>query len=385
MELTPVVKAYIEKNHELLENDFNQFVDSFTGVQQDFTCFLSILQDVLGEYKDLDSKINEYNMLLQKHSANLEKKYTRVAGITPFLQGFANRQITSSHNMISNDLNIGVAEDGTIPNDLPQDLTYIIKSHYNSLVVLKLEDKARNSSAEFFFDITFRDNFKLSELYIKKKLPTTLKQLEDLYRDIDSKFDDCVKSIQWKIEAEKIATELGDRMNSYDDIFKYTPLKVLSSQNKYLIYNYELSRKTKIDLSIDVPFDSDPRSIDWDKEFENWTKKADKFKQNQEKSALRKQEKEAQRAQRPANVKITRKDVTNAIKAAGFNPSTIVYTNKYSDTTTYKYAFMLLTEDECDKIKLELAKTGANIKDVTCEQGWSARGAYPSLFVRVYN
>lgn len=177
-------------------------------------------------------------------------------------------------------------------------------------------------------------------------------------------------------------------MNSYDPILKNTPLKYHCGtySNAYFISNYGLSRKTKIDLSMEIPFDSDPSLTDWDTEFENWTKKVDKFKQNQERSALRKQEKEAQRAQQPANVKITRKDVTNAIKAAGFNPSTFVYTNKYTDTTTYKYAFMTLTPYECDLIKTELEKTGANIKNVTCEQGyWSGHGAYDSLFVRVYN
>lgn len=387
MELTPFVKNYIEKNHELLDEDFNKFVDSFIGTYEDFKCFLSILQNTLNAYTDLDSKIKEYTGLLQKHASDLEKKYTHVAGITPFLYCMSDKPLESSDNMIGGNVIIRVTEDGGIPNTVPAGLSYSLKTHYGK-VILSLADKENNSSAKFEFFPKFQEYFHFTELYTKNLLPTTFNQMEDLYKDIDSKFDDCVKSIQWKIDAENIANELVDRMNSYDPIFKNTPLKYHCGpySNTYFISNYDLSRKTKIDLSMEITFDSDPNLTDWNKEFENWTKKVDKFKQNQERSALRKQEKEAQRAQQPANVKITRKDVTNAIKAAGFNPSTFVYTNKYSDTTTYKYAFMTLTPDECDQIKTELAKTGANIKNVTCEQGWwSGHGAYDSLFVRVYN
>ena len=387
MELTPFVKKYIEDNQELLEEDFEQFVELFAGTREDFTCFLSILQNILKKYTDLDSKIKEYTDLLQKHASDLEKKYTHVAGITPFLYCMGNEPLMSSETLVSAGINIRITEDGSIPNTVPSDLSYSLKTHYGK-VILSLVDKENHSSAEFVFAPTFQGHFSFTELYTKKLLLTTFNQMEDLYKEIDSKFDECVKSIQWKIDAENIANELVDRMNSYDPILENTPLKYYCGpySNAYSVYNYDLSRKTKIDLSMEIPFDSDPNSIDWDKEFENWTKKVDKFKQNQEKSALRKKEKEAQRAQQPANVKITRKDVTNAIKAAGFSPSTFVYTNKYSDTTTYKYAFMTLTPAECDKIKTELAKTGANIKNVTCEQGWwSGRGNYNSLFVRVYN
>lgn len=387
MELTPFVKKYIEDHQELLDTDFEQFVELFSGAKEDFTCFLSILQNTLKQYTDLDSKIKEYIDLLQQHAHDLEKKYTHVAGITPFLYGISNEPLTSSSNLVSASMNIRVTEDGSIPIALPADLSYKLQPHYGK-VTLSLADKDNHSSAEFVFTPKFQEHFNFTELYIKKLLPTTFNQMEDLYKDIDAKFDDCVKSIQWKIDAEKIAQKLVDQMNSYDSILKDTPLKYYCDNyhNEYIISSYNLSRKTKIVLSITIPFDSDPDLIDWDKEFENWAKKVDKFKQNQEKSALRKQEKEAQRAQQPANVKITRKDVTNAIKAAGFTPSTTVYTNKYSDTTTYKYAFMTLTPAECDKIKKELAKTGANIKNVTCEQSWwSGRGAYNSLFVRVYN
>lgn len=391
MDLTPYVKKYIEHNHELLEKDFDQFVDNFMGSPEDFTCFLNILQNTLNEYTDLDSKIKEYTRLLQTHALDLEKKYTHVAGIIPFLYSgspYVRRERITSINELFSVLMIILFEEGSsILNALPQELKYSLKPHYGN-VILTLEDKEGNSSAKFVFGPTFEESFGISELYTKKKLPTILNKMEDLYRDIDSKFDDCVKSIQWKIEAKNITQKLVDRMNSYDPILENTPFDYHCNNfnNEYITINYALSRKTKIDLSIKIPFDSDPNLTDWDKEFENWTKKVDKFKQNQEKSALRKQEKEAQKAQQPPNVKITRKDVTNAIKAAGFTPSTFVYTNKYSDTTTYKYAFMTLTPDECDKIKTELAKTGANIKNVTCEQGWwNGRGAYNSLFVRVYN
>ena len=387
MELTPFVKKYIEDHQELLETNFEKFVDLFEGRGTDFTCFLSILQNILNEYTDLDSKIKEYTGLLQKHASDLEKKYTHVAGITPFLYCLSDEPIESSSNLVSRMVRIRLTEDKSIPNTLPSDLSYNLKIYYGD-VVFSLADKDNHSSAQFIFYPKFNDYFNFTELYTKELLPTTFNQMEDLYKDIDSKFDDCVKSIQWNIDAEKIANELVERMNAYDDVIKDTPLKLLfdQSQNNYRISNYDLSRKTKIDLSIKIPFDTDPNLTDWNKEFENWTKKVDKFKQNQEKSALRKQEKEAQRAQQPANVKITRKDVTNAIKAAGFTPSTFVYTNKYTDTTTYKYAFMTLTQAECDQIKAELEKTGANIKNVTCEQGWwSGHGAYDSLFVRVYN
>lgn len=387
MELTPYVKNYIEQNHELLDTDFDQFVDLFTGTHEDFTCFLNILQNTLNEYTDLDSKIKEYTGLLQKHASDLEKKYTHVAGITPLLYCMSDKPLEDSSGLLRADIIIRVTEDGSIPNILPSDLSYSLRNHYGK-VILSLVDKENNSSAKFVFVPKFQEHFSFTELYTKKLLSITFNQMEDLYKDIDSKFDDCVKSIQWKIEAENIANHLVDRMNSYDPILENTPLKYYCADynNEYVISSYDLSRKTKIDLSMEIPFDSDPNLTDWDKEFENWTRKLDKFKHNQEKSALRKQEKEAQRAQQPANVKITRKDVTNAIRAAGFNPSTFVYTNKYSDTTTYKYAFMTLTPYECDKIKTELAKTGANIKNVTCEQGWwSGRGAYNSLFVRVYN
>lgn len=387
MELTPFVKKYIEDNQELLEKNFEQFVDLFPGTTEDFTCFLSVLQNILKEYTDLDSKIKEYTDLLQKHASDLEKKYTHVAGITPFLYCMGNEPLMSSETLVSARINIRIIEDGSIPKTVPSDLSYSLTTHYGE-VILSLVDKENHSSAKFVFVPTFQGHFSFTELYTKKLLPTTFNQMENLYKDIDSKFNECVESIKWKIDAENIANDLVDRMNSYDPILENTPLKYhcATYSNAYSVYNYNLSRKTKIDLSMEIPFDSDPNLTDWNKEFENWTKKVDKFKQNQEKSVLRKQEKEAQRAQQPANVKITRKDVTNAIKAAGFNPSTFVYTNKYTDTTTYKYAFMTLTPAECDKIKTELAKTGANIKNVTCEQGWwGGHGAYNSLFVRVYN
>lgn len=209
MELTPFVKKYIEDNHELLETDFEQFVDSFKGIKEDFICFLSILQNTLNEYTDIDSKIKEYTGLLQKHADDLKRKYTHVAGITPLLYcTWGNEPLMSSDTLVSAKINIHLTEDSSIPNTVPSDLSYSLRTRHSGKVVLSLVDKENNSSAEFEFVQKFREDFHFTELYTKKLLPTTLNQMEDLYKEIDSKLMNVLRAFNGKLKLKRLLKNL---------------------------------------------------------------------------------------------------------------------------------------------------------------------------------
>jgi DNA-directed RNA polymerase subunit F len=226
----------------------------------------------------------------------------------------------------------------------------------------------------------------ISELQNKNKIQRVISDADYYVQKFDDAFSRCLDSFKYKEEATKIIDSILPRLNELmTSILRYS--KIIVKHEDYW-NNFHVRGKSKTGTIIDLfsinytnPVADESVLLS---EAENALKR---YKIEYDKNQARKAAKQAELAANPNTKIITRKEVTQAINASGVNVRTdFVYTNKHKTITTYKYAFNNLTQGECDKIKDELIKIGANVKNVTCEQGWwSGRGAYMSLFVRLYN
>lgn len=392
MELSQPVKEYIEKNIDLLDLDPLEFArkglhDSSIYKPQDKKQFFEVLTNTLDILTDLDEVVYRDQQELTKACEVVKKKYG-VAGVTGELRLTRAGTAINAQNICDFGLSameVGTVEDNTVPSTLPSEYTFITSHHVVDGTVIQLEKNGIKSAALTAGKVTM--HVTLKDLYNTTFLQPFIVEYEELCKNIKSAINTCIKTFQWKNTVEEnLAPQLLTTLNDVtEDIFGKKLYKIEYYDNYVALQiPYDISKQTNIQLSAYLYFDKDPSNIDIDATANDLKTKLIKFKTNQDKKAANAAARESNRKERGL-VNITRKDVTAAIRAAGFTPSDFVYTNKYANSTTYKYQFMNLTPSECKLVEDELIKRKADVISVTTQSSDSWRGPYNSLFVKIRN
>lgn len=371
--LTNDVKEYIEQNHELLDTDegIQQLVDNYIN-RFDAQDLFEVLRSA-GLLQDYESLCDNYVQEIKKHTASSATGIDLEPVLKPFREGqsFPLHVEMSINNSTSTLIEIPINQgnklivDGTIMFiKTPDDISAKVYVGYRGVTsVLSLKE------------LSSRDN-----------LQDALERADKFVGKFDKSAATCIDSFQYRKKAKNFIDNLLSKLEELmQSVLGYSKIRV--EDDGYTKFRVEAKSKTGTLIKLfDIDYDK-PINIDENSLMSQAKTYLDSYKIQYDKNQARKAAKQAALAANP-NIKIiTRKEVTQAINASGVNVRTdFVYTNKHKTITTYKYAFNNLTQDECNKIKDELVKIGANVKDVTCEQGWwSGRGAYMSLFIRLYN
>lgn len=371
--LTKKVKEYIEKNRELLDTDegIQQLVDNYI-YELDAQDLFDVLRSI-GLLQDYESLCNSYLQEVKKHT---DSSATGIK-VEPIL--VPNRKETSFPVRIEMSINNSTSKLIEIPINQGNKLTVDDRTMF-----IKTLDDISAKVDVGYRDVTPVLSFEV--LSSKDYLQHALKCASVFVEKFDKSFTTCIDSLQYKKEAKNFIDNLLSKLEELmQSVLGYSNIRV--EDTGYTKFRVEAKSKTGTLIKLfDISYDK-PINIDEDSLMSQAKTYLDSYKIKYDKNQAQKAAKQAALDADPNTKIITRKEVTQAIKASGVNVRTdFVYTNKHKTVTTYKYAFNNLTQAECNKIKDELVKIGANVKNVTCEQGWwSGRGAYMSLFIRLYN
>lgn len=371
--LTNKVKEYIEKNHELLDTDegIQQLVDNYM-YEPDAQDLFEVLRSV-GLLQDYESLCDEYLQEVKKHVASSATGIDVEPVLNPFSEGksFPPFIEMSIDNSTSNSIEIPINQgnklmvDGAIMFiETPNDISAKVTLGYRGV----------------------SSRLPLKELMNKDGIQDVLERANKFIEKFDKSVITCIDSFQYREEARKFIDNLLSKLEELmHSVLGYSKIRV--KDDGYHKFSVDAKSKTGTVIRL-VEIDySTPITTDEDSLLSQAKTYLDSYKIEYDKNQARKAATQAALTANPNAKIITRKEVTQAIKNSGVSIRTdFVYTNKHKTITTYKYAFNNLTQGECDKIKDELVKIGANVKNVTCEQGWwSGHGAYMSLFIRLYN
>lgn len=372
--LTNKVKEYIEKNHELLDTDegIQQLVDNYRNMPDAYDLF-DVLRSI-GLLQDYESLCDEYLKEVKKHVASSATGINVEPSFSPSIEGKS-----FPHN-----IEMFINNNSQSPFEVPLSQSEKLIVDSSRMFIQRGNDTSARRSAG---STTIEYKLSLEELQHKNNIQSIIKDVDYYIERFDSAFITCLNSFQYKEDAIKLINSLVPEVTELmTSILGYSKIIVKEDTywNKIIITGKSKTgtviELVKIDYS--APINTDENSLmSLAKHY------LDSYKIEYDKNQARKAAKQAALAADPNLKIITRREVTQAINASGVYVRTdFVYTNKHKTITTYKYAFNNLTQDECNKIKDELVKIGANVKNVTCEQGWwSGRGAYMSLFIRLYN
>lgn len=371
--LTNKVKEYIERRQELLDTDegIQQLVDDYI-YELDAQDLFEVLRSG-GLLQDYESLCNSYLQEVKKHTASSATGIDLKPVLMPFREG--------QSFPVSIDMSI---------NNSTRTLIEIPINQGDKLIV-----KGETMFIETLNDISAKVNMgyrgvtpvlSLKELSSKDKLQYALERADEFVKEFDKSVATCIDSFQYRKEAKNFIDNLLPKLEELmHSVLGYSKIRV--EDDGYTKFRVEAKSKTGTLVKLfDIDYDK-PINIDENSLMSQAKVYLDSYKIEYDKNQARKAAKQAALSANPNSKSITRKEVNQAINASGVNVRTdFVYTNKHKTITTYKYAFNDLTQDECNRIKDELVKIGANVESVTCEQGWwSGRGAYMSLFIRIYN
>lgn len=389
MELREHVKNYIEQNIDLLDKDSLSFIQEYmtygSGARkEDMSQFMEIVTNTLGLLSDLDSVVTRAKTALQRECQIIENKYD-VAGIAGTIKlndtiNDINISTIAEHSL--NNLQVSSVKDGRVPHHLPAEYMFKVDDGYLETKIQLIQNKVPSAVVKVN---KIRQLFRLQDLYSGSFIQLFIPKYDQLCRELREAIDTCINSFIWRRSIEEeIAPKLQEMLNDIcEDLFGEKLYHISTGTKDNVVYVKvpdAIQKQTKIRLNVELYFDKDPSSINIDQLATIMEHHLINFKTVYEK----KQTRAAERVSKGL-VEVTRRDVTAAIKAAGFVPSNHVYTNKYVNSTTYKYQFMNLTPQECKLVEDELRKINADVISVTTETSYGGRGAYNSLFVKVRN
>ena len=371
--LTNKVKDYIENNHELLDTDegIQQLVDDYIR-QPDAQDLFEVLRSA-GLLQDYESLCDSYIAEVKKHVANSATGIHLEPVLSPCRDG---QSFPYNIEMqINNNTNLTFEVPLSHTEKLVFDAGYI---HIQRSDAKSAKISVGPGVIEYVLTI--------HELLYRDKLKQVIADVNDYIKNFDAAVTGCINSFQYKEDATKLVNSLIPQLTELmTSILGYSKI-IVKDDGWYKLYIRGKSKTgTFIDL-FNINYAS-PIAVDETSVLNDAERFLKNYKIEYDKNQARKAAKQAALAANPNTKIITRKEVNQAIKASGVNVRTdFVYTNKHKTITTYKYAFNNLTQADCNKIKDELVKIGANVQSVTCEQGWwSGHGAYTSLFIRLYN
>ena len=390
MELLPKVKDYIEKNIELLDKDPFEFIQAFminSLRSEEKEQFLHIMLDTIGTLKDFDDAVAEVKKKLDDVCTQIENTHN-VAGVRPIIEFYRNTELSTiedlaKHNV--NNLHVTTTETNTSPKNFDPSYTFITRDSYTAGTLVQLiKDNVKSSSIGVKKPLIY---LSIEDIYTQDFVKAFATEYDRMCQEIKQAIQLCFKSFEWrKVIEEDIAPELLEKLNNMSQEILGEEIYQTYAHDNYVMFNvnYKIRKQTKINFEFELNFTTDPVKIDIDAIVADHQKKLIKFKGTLDKRLERQQERELLKQNAP-EVKFSRKDISDAIRAVGHTPSSFVYTNKYPNTTTYKYQFMDLDSDECEAIKQQLLKKNIPVLSVSSEQSYSGRGPYTSLFVKVRN
>lgn len=367
--LSNKVKEYIEQNNDLLDTDegIQQLVDKYI-YELDAQDLFEVLRSA-GLLQDYESLCNSYLHEVKKHTASSSTGIVLEPVLVPFREGqsFPLSIDMSIYNSTSKFIEVPINQGNKLIVD-------------GDIMFIKTPDDISAKVTVGYRGVT--SVLSLKELSNKDKLQHSIENADKFIERFDKSATTCIDSFQYREEAknfiDNLLPKLEELMNS---VLGYSKIRV--EDNGYTKFRVEAKSKTGTLVKLfDIDYDK-PINIDENSLMSKAKVYLDSYKIQYDKNQARK----AATQSNPNAKIVTRKEVTQAIKNSGVSIRTdFVYTNKHKTITTYKYAFNNLTQAECNKIKDELVKIGANVKNVTCEQGWwGGHGVYMSLFIRLYN
>lgn len=390
MELLPRVKDYIEENIELLDTDPFKFIQEFmiTSLStKEHEQFLHIMQHTIGTLKDFDEDVAKVKKKLNDVCTQIETAYNS-AGVRPVIVFYGDTELSTIEDLAKHsvrNLHVTVTETNTSPKNLDPSYTFVTGNGYSAGTLVQLiKDNVKSSSIGVERPVIY---LSIKDIYTQDFIKAFAIEYAQMCQEIEQAIQLCLKSFEWRKVVEKdIAPKLLETLNDMSQEILGQQIYKKHSSDNYVMFHtdYSTEKQTKINFNFELKFTEDPSNIDVDAIVADHQKKLMKFKSTLDKRSARKQEQELLRQNAP-QVQFSRKDISDAIRAVGHTPSSFVYTNKYPNTTTYKYQFMDLDSNECEAVKQELLKKNIPVISVTTEQSYSGRGPYTSLFVKVRN
>ena len=125
--------------------------------------------------------------------------------------------------------------------------------------------------------------FRPSEFYKKEKLNTFINEYKNYIKELHDKVYILEKSLRWKKTARTVAKELDHFITKTASKSGIDCDVGISDLSRYAVLRNELKLevflpvKTKINLNITIPYDSDPKNIDINSLLTNWKKNFEKY------------------------------------------------------------------------------------------------------------
>ena len=286
MKLTENVKKYIEENIDLIDvmttDSALKFLDGFdTSMtqQEDLACILEVLCTTLSVLPDMRKNINDYKKEIGLAYDSV--KSINILNIYPELNTYWDCTNNTGWAMVNSYITLRPPTGSKTSG-----LAYVIdapeinnKVYWTNSGYISLDDQ---DSAAFKLSVNF-SKFPPSEFYKKEQLNKFLNEYKNYIKELYDKVYLLEKSVEWKATAHTVAKELSHFIQKnvsnlgiecYVRIYDLSEFAVLRNELKLEV---SLPVKTKIDLNITIPYDSDPKNIDINSLMTNWKKNFEKY------------------------------------------------------------------------------------------------------------
>lgn len=302
MKLTTSVKDYIEKNIHLIDNNSDlqhiyEFLDGFdvkTGAHsEDLACILNVLCDVLNVLPDLKDFIKDYIDEVE-HAYNSVRSIN-ILNIHPEVHTYwysphhEHRWANVDSYLCLSDP-VGSKEYGyeSFIIDAPGITHSVCWRRSGKIFLLDSEHQPCSTIANL--SVNF-DKFSPSEFYKKEHLTKFITDYKKYIKDIYDILPLLEDSVRWKSDAFKIAENVATRIKeiiadspAYCDVTTKDRASAIFNNFNYFEVDVVPYVKTKINLNVSIPYDSDPNKLDIDKLLNDWKKSFEKYiKRNQSK------------------------------------------------------------------------------------------------------
>lgn len=284
MKLTEHVKKYIEENIDMIDSmntdSALKFLDDvYVNHPEDILCIMDVLCDTLALLPDIRKYVKAYENEIE--SAYKSVKSINILNICPRLITYWDCHNTTGHAG-SDSYIIVEAPPGSKLHGLARGI-YVPEIHNevywldNGYITLwDVESAAFTLSIHNY-------KFSPSEFYKKEKLNKFINEYKNYIKELHDKVYLLGKSVNWKVTANTIVEKMSEFIKSTASEYGiHCFIKISDQKNTYLERNefqllVDLPTRTKINLNVIIPYDSDPKNIDVDSLMTNWKKNFEKY------------------------------------------------------------------------------------------------------------